>query len=109
MKPSVAASAPTAYDSLQAGGGRPGNGPEGSRLDELFSDPSHDPTERRVGFAGRRQISDDLIGRTLRVWQPRTSRRLTREDAEEIIRNAERVGRIILRWRIAEARGARQA
>ena len=41
---------------------------------------------------------DNLIDDTLRVWQPRTARRLTREDARQIAENTVGFFRIIQEW-----------
>lgn len=43
-----------------------------------------------------------LIRRTLALWQPRTSRKLTEEDAEQMIDNAVGVFRLLLQWRHEE-------
>ena len=50
-----------------------------------------------------------LLDRTLEVWQPRTSRQLTREDARQIIENVNGFFRILLEWEMASQRGAAAA
>lgn len=56
---------------------------------------------------------DALIDDTLRVFQPRTSRRLTREDAREIITNMTGMFSLLLEWdrkaREKEAKAERAA
>jgi hypothetical protein len=50
-----------------------------------------------------------LLDRTLEVWQPWTSRKLTREDARQIIENLNDFFHIQLEWEMAsqqEATGA---
>ena len=44
----------------------------------------------------------ELIDRTLEVWQPHTSRVLTREDAREITENIAGFFRTLLDWHAAE-------
>ena len=39
-----------------------------------------------------------IIARTLEVWQPRTARALTREDAREIADNVVRFVRLLCEW-----------
>ena len=41
---------------------------------------------------------DKLIQQTLELWQPRTSRQLTEEDARQMIDNAVGVFRLLLKW-----------
>lgn len=81
MKPNVAASAPSAYDSTQAGVGRPGDGPR--------KDDAHAPARprRRDIDAELKARREALIDYVLAIYQPRTTRRLTREDGREIIEN----------------------
>ena len=43
-----------------------------------------------------------FLDETLEVWQPRTARRLTREDAREIHRNVSGALRVLARWRAEE-------
>jgi hypothetical protein len=47
-----------------------------------------------------------LLDRTLEVWQPRTSRKLTREDARQIVENVNGFFRILLEWEMASQREA---
>jgi hypothetical protein len=42
-----------------------------------------------------------LLDQTLEVWQPRTSRKLTREDARQIVENVNGFFRILLEWEMA--------
>ena len=44
------------------------------------------------------QPPDDLIEDTLRVFQPRTERRLTREDAREIAHNLTGFFKVLVEW-----------
>ena len=39
-----------------------------------------------------------IIARTLEVWQPRTARALTREDAREMVDNVVRFVRLVCEW-----------
>ena len=43
-------------------------------------------------------ISDELIDQTLAVWQPRSARRLTREDARQIVENIAGFFQVLARW-----------
>ncbi len=43
-------------------------------------------------------LKDSLIDRTLAVWQPRARRRLSREDAREIVENAGSFFSILEEW-----------
>jgi len=45
-----------------------------------------------------RESDPDLLDRTLEVFQPRTSRRLTREDAREISHNLTGFFRVLMEW-----------
>ncbi len=54
-----------------------------------------------------RETKRQFIDRTLEVWQPRTSRALTREDARQIAENATSFFRILLEWAAAEKDAAR--
>ncbi len=45
-----------------------------------------------------RETKRQFIDRTLEVWQPRTSRALTREDARQIAENVTGFFRILLEW-----------
>ena len=42
--------------------------------------------------------TDDLLDETLRVFQPRTERRLTREDAREMVHNLTGCFRVLAEW-----------
>ena len=44
----------------------------------------------------------ELLRRTIDEWQPRYARRLTQEDAREIVDNAVGFFRILREWKIAE-------
>ena len=46
--------------------------------------------------------NDNLIGRTLKVWQPRTGRNLTDEDARQIAENVTGFFAILAEWSRAE-------
>ena len=48
-------------------------------------------------------LKNDLIDRTLEVWQPRLGRDLTREDARQIAENIVGFVEILNEWRIEEA------
>jgi hypothetical protein len=50
-----------------------------------------------------------LLDRTLEVWQPRTSRKLTREDARQINENVNGFFRILLEWEMASQQEATAA
>ena len=56
-------------------------------------------TEAEASAADRRAA---LIQQTLALWQPRTSRKLTEEDAQQMIDNAVGVFRLLLQWRHEE-------
>jgi hypothetical protein len=47
-----------------------------------------------------------LLARTLEVWQPRTSRKLTREDARQIVENVTGFASILLEWEMASRQEA---
>ncbi len=51
---------------------------------------------------------DLLPAKTLKVWRPRTARKLTTEDAREIRENAVGFVRILAEWRAAENGAARE-
>lgn len=53
-----------------------------------------------------REMKRQFIDQTLEVWQPRTSRALTREDARQIAENVTGFFRILLEWEAAEGRAA---
>lgn len=48
-----------------------------------------------------RANKDELIEKALATWQPRASRKLTREDAREIIENFTGFFRTLLEWEAA--------
>lgn len=48
------------------------------------------------------KFSSDLIRRTLEIWQPRTSRNLTEEDARKIIENTVEFLQLLRQWRRSE-------
>ena len=45
-----------------------------------------------------REPAPDLLDRTLQVFQPRTERRLHREDAREIVHNLTGFFRVLMEW-----------
>jgi hypothetical protein len=45
---------------------------------------------------------DDLIEQTLRVWQPRLGRRLSREDGRQIVENITGFFGLLAKWSRAE-------
>jgi hypothetical protein len=49
-----------------------------------------------------RKIQNQLIDRTLEFWQTRTSQRLTREDAREMVENITGFFRILREWEVAD-------
>jgi hypothetical protein len=55
------------------------------------------------------EVPDNLLDQTLKVWQPRTSRKLTREDARQIVENITGFFRILLEWEMASQREAAAA
>lgn len=60
------------------------------------------PTTSNVPDATK-WISDELIQKTLRVWQPYYAQPLTREDAIEMITNVGRLFSVLTRGRSHEA------
>ena len=57
--------------------------------------------------AARRQRAEpianaDLLDETRSIWQPRTDRQLTREDAREIVENVVGFFEILQEWSVAE-------
>jgi hypothetical protein len=46
--------------------------------------------------------NDNLIGRTCKVWQPRTGRNLTNEDARQIAENVTGFFALLAEWSRAE-------
>jgi hypothetical protein len=55
-----------------------------------------------------RETKEQFIGRTLEVWQPRTSKLLTPEDARQVVENVAGFFRILTEWDAAEQRTASQ-
>jgi hypothetical protein len=56
----------------------------------------------------RDQAKPQLTKRTLEVWQPRTSRMLTPEDARQIVENVTGFFQALMEWNAAEQRTATQ-
>jgi hypothetical protein len=52
------------------------------------------------------QVKADFLDQTVTFWQPRTSRKLTREDARQIVENVNGFFRILLEWEMASQREA---
>ncbi len=48
------------------------------------------------------QVKADFLDQTVTFWQPRTSRKLTREDGRQIAENVSGFFRILLEWEAAE-------
>jgi hypothetical protein len=44
------------------------------------------------------RVDDSFLDETLRVFQPRTSQKLTREDARQIVENAAAFFGVLLEW-----------
>jgi hypothetical protein len=61
---------------------------------------------RRPTSAGR---PGDFIDQTIAIWQPRSERRLTREDGREIIENISGFFRILQEWDRAERKASNAA
>jgi len=59
--------------------------PHNTAHDEFFADAAHSQ-------------AGDLIDQTIAIWQPRTERRLTREDGREIIENITGFFTILQEW-----------
>jgi hypothetical protein len=59
--------------------------PRDTAHDEFFADAAHSQ-------------AGDLIDQTIAIWQPRTERRLTREDGREIIENIAGFFTILQEW-----------
>ena len=55
------------------------------------------------------ESAPDPVRRTLTVWRPRTSRRLTEEDAREIVENVSGFFRMLQEWEAGEAGKERRA
>lgn len=49
-----------------------------------------------------RKMQGQLIDRTLEFWQARSSDKLTREDAREIIENVTGFFRVLQKWQVAD-------
>jgi hypothetical protein len=47
-------------------------------------------------------VKADFLDQTVTFWQPRTSRKLTREDGRQIAENVSGFFRILLEWEAAE-------
>lgn len=52
---------------------------------------------RLIGME-QRDTEQDLLGETLRVWQPRADGRLTDDDAREIVSNVAGFFRLLAEW-----------
>ncbi len=52
-------------------------------------------------------MSDDLLGRTKTLWEPRYGRKLSDEEAREIARNVVGLFTILEEWASSEDDGAR--
>ena len=48
------------------------------------------------------QVKADFLDQTVAFWQPRTCRKLTREDGRQIAENVSGFFRILLEWEAAE-------
>jgi hypothetical protein len=49
-----------------------------------------------------RETKEQFIDRTIEVWQPRTSKVLTREVARQIVENVTGLFSILMEWEVAE-------
>lgn len=49
-----------------------------------------------------RSDQEDFLDYTLKVWQPRTSRKLNREDARQIYENLTGFFQILMKWDASE-------
>ena len=58
----------------------------------------------RNGDNSEREAEGQLLDRTLRVWQPRAARELTREDARQIVANFTCFIQVLSEWKAAELR-----
>ncbi len=56
------------------------------------------PSSRSPSFRPPRPADEASLDRTIEVFQPRTSRRLTRQDAREIQRNLAGCLSLLLEW-----------
>ena len=52
------------------------------------------------------QVNTDFVDQTVTFWQPRTSRKLTREDGRQIVENVTAFFRILLEWETAARKAA---
>jgi len=65
----------------------------------------HAPTLAVIAEAqAERAAENQLLDQTLRVWQPRAARALTREDARQIVANLTGFFRVLSEWKAAELR-----
>jgi hypothetical protein len=55
------------------------------------------------------QMNTDFVDQTVTFWQPRTSRKLTREDGRQIVENVTAFFRILLEWETADRKAATAA
>jgi hypothetical protein len=60
--------------------------------------PQRDRNRNGTRPASTSVESGDFIDQTIAIWQPRTKRRLTREDGREIIENMTGFFRILQEW-----------
>ncbi len=58
----------------------------------------------RNGDNSEREAEDQLLDRTLQVWQPRADRELSHEDARQIVTHFIGFFRILAKWKAAEPR-----
>jgi hypothetical protein len=56
-----------------------------------------------------RSPRESLLDATLAVWQPRTDRELTKEDARQIVENVVGFFDVLARWSVADVRQDRAA
>lgn len=57
----------------------------------------------------RHRYSEKLIQKTIDVWQPRSEKKLTRDDAIIILDNAVGVFRLLIRWDREERQGINES
>ncbi len=60
--------------------------------------PSHTKSPTSTGRVQRSYPSAELIQYTIRVWEPRLGRKLTEEDARQILENVVGFFRVLLDW-----------
>lgn len=65
------------------------------------------PAKRKVRHS--RRFSDDLVEKARHVFQKRTSRKLTNEDARQMLENLTGFFRVLLEWDRAERRSQSDA